>query len=69
MNTVIQFRIDKNEIKTKLSSPISTPSNVGQISEEIKKTLTCKTQRFQMKNPSQTLIQDHAKETDLTSYR
>ena len=34
-----------DQIKTKQNSPISTPSSVGQVEEEIKRTLTCKTER------------------------
>ena len=36
MNTVIQFRMDKYQIKTKKGSPISNPSSMGQVMEEIK---------------------------------
>ena len=40
MNNVIKFRTDKDEIKSKLSSPVSTTNSVRQVTKEIRRTLT-----------------------------
>ena len=69
MKTVIQFKTDTDDIKTNERSPISARISVGQVRKEIKITLTFMTQGFEVRNPSEMLVEDHTEETDLTNYR
>ena len=42
---------------------------MGQVTEKMKRTLTCKTQRPEIRDPYQTLVENHTEKTDLTNHR